>query len=176
MYDTESIGAYNPNQNAMAYGGGGDMLKGLTSFGVFIAILAILLGVVAAGPEFLNPISAQAQAYRLNTETRAMADKNDYQRESYQIELDKQRALAQMEIEQQVQRAQALTEGLAWAALVVPAGIFALLFAGAIYVICLAAKLPRHPIQQVPEAALGKIKPFPVDRVKSRAVPAKLSG
>lgn len=141
------------------------MLKGITSFAAFIAILAIALGIVAARPEFLNPLYAQAQAYRLNVETRALAEKNDFQRESYQIELDKQRALAQMEIEQKAQRAQVLSDGLALAAIILPFGMFALLFAGAIYITCLAGKLLRQQPREPQRAEMGRRVPFPTERI-----------
>jgi len=153
------------------------MLRGLTPLAVLVAILALLLGVFATQSEVFNPQKAGAEASRLEAETRAMADKNNFERQMHEIEIEKNRALAQIEIEQRVQREQILSEALAWAALMISLGVFCVLVAGAVYIICRAIKGLRRPppIRQAVRGDAARVVSFPANRVPTRKKPEDVS-
>lgn len=149
------------------------MLRGLTGLVAIIIIFGTILGLAVGSIELLNPALSAAKASRMNEETAALRARNAHEQRLYEIEIEKQQALAQIEVKQKEQRAELLNEGLALAAIVLPIGLFAVLFAGAIYITCQAAAiLSRHSREKPQHDEPKRPAPLPAERATG---PATLS-
>ncbi len=138
------------------------MLRGLTSLVVIVIIFGALLGLAMGSIDLLNPATSSAKARQMNEQAAAQAAKNAYEQSLREIQLEKQRALANIEVEQKKLREQALTDGLAVLLMVVPFGVFAVLLALAIFIICAAATKLRGQVgevQELPRAEGGQVIP-----------------
>lgn len=140
------------NGRTAVSGEGGYMFKGITGLAMFVAAIAAMLGLVSGGIEILNPSISGAKAYRMNEETAALASKNAYEQAVRQIELDKQRALAQKELEWYDRKMSLLEDVVFLLAFALAGGILAVGFGASIYIGCLGIRLLQR--QRTPSQAV----------------------
>jgi hypothetical protein len=158
------------------------LFKGLTSLIVAVVIIGTLLGAVLSRSEILDPSRAAADARRINAEASALESKNAVEQQLLQIELEKQRALAetdrlaaaarqQKELELLEQDHQLKARLFEYAvALGVPVLLLAVLLlalGGAVCLACLG--IDRLQLQQRPGHIAG---PQPVPVISLRTQPS----
>ena len=141
------------------------MLKGITGLAMFVAAIAVALGLVLGGFEFLNPNLGKARADRMNEETAALASKNAYEQSLREIELEKQRALAQRELEWYDRKMAMAEDAASLLVLGLAAGIVLLGFGGSVYLASLGFDILRRRgrSSQGTAARTPNVLPFPTD-------------
>lgn len=151
------------------------IFRGLAGLVLLLLLIGALLGLVGADSEILSPSLTRAKADRIKVETAALADKNAYERQLMEIELDKQRALARLEVERKAQRAQLLDGALSWTAFMLSLGVFALMVAAAMHVVCQAGSKLRSstPTVRHGRSVENQMEPFSADRVNLRSTSGK---
>jgi hypothetical protein len=139
------------------------MLRGLVPILIFCTVVALLLGLTLSGSEWLNPKTGAAKADQMEAQTDALRQRTEKQKRLDEIDLNEKQALSDAVVAGELRRQAIVNDGYELAAVVLPFGLFALMFAGAVYIIIRAVErlLPPASRSQSSGEQIGRIIPFP---------------
>lgn len=151
----------SPTVRYMVDGGqGGSMFRGLTGLVAIVIVVAVLLGLAVGNPltglsnlfdrdrQTAETAKIQAEADVMIMEAETAKDRSELDlklteeraKSELQAEIERQR----LQTESDIRRRETVTEGVGFLLLAGAVGIFGVLFATAIYIVCKAAALPPH--------------------------------
>jgi hypothetical protein len=140
------------------------IFKGLGMIVLMLIVTGVIIGIAFSQIELLNPNLASERARRISVETAALQARNAYEQQRQQIALERQRALAQKELEWRERWAETAEIAVSFLVLALTFAVAVTGLSGAAYLICLGIVRLREaavPRQQPPSPG-AKVIPLPV--------------